>query len=207
MSSTLPADRPLPLCHSSPPFLPLPKEVLAVKPISWAFLPTLLPLRFASSRRLPLLAVALWLTLAGCGLPLIHGTKLPATRENQEVYAVVLRYKEAMSKANWSDLLQIVSPRFHETRGTPDPSDDYGFDELRERMNHANLKKVQIVRYSLDVEKIEYPNPQEAHVYVTTRFTYRYPQSSERTGLDTGPDRHLLVFENHRGRWMILRGI
>lgn len=160
----------------------------------------------------PIRRAFLWLgfsslVLAGCGLPFIQGTKLPATRENQQVYAVVLRYKEAMSKANWADLLQMVSPRFHETRGTPDPADDYGFDSLQEKLTHPDLKKVRVIRYTLDVEKIEYPKPEEALVYVSTRFTYRYPKSSDRVGLDTGPDRHVIVFEFYRGRWMILRGI
>ncbi len=145
--------------------------------------------------------------LTGCGPGYIQNTKIPATARNKAVYAVLQAYHDAITKGQWSRLLKLVSPRFHETRGTSDPSDDYGYEELRKKLLSPDFQKVKVLRYTFKVEKIDYPKKDEAHVYLRIWHSFRYPRGSYRPGFDAGSLRHILILERTNGQWLIRRGI
>ena len=157
-------------------------------------------------RNLWLLCCLFLFPLVGCGAKTIPGTTLPNTKKNREIYQVVEQYRQAMESRNWKKLLTIVSPRYHETAGTPDTNDDYGYTELRRRLLSQDFKRIRFVRLWLTVEKIAFER-KEAHVYLRSRYSFRYPRGEYRPGWNTGVNDQMLILEYARGQWLIVRGL
>lgn len=97
------------------------------------------------------LAAALGLASAamtGCGPGYLDaGQKIPATDENRQVFEVVKTYHDAVENRDIEALRKLVSVRYHENGGTTDdPSDDYGYDRLIQRLEMLtkNVKRVEL---------------------------------------------------------------
>ena len=152
-------------------------------------------------------ALVVLIMATGCGPGMIKGTKVKATKRNKDVYAFIQKYRQYTTKGQWDRLLSLVSPRFHETRGTADPGDDYGYSELQRSLKSATFRKIKVYRFNFSVDKIDYPRPGEAKVYLRTWYTHRYPRGKYHPGFDTGPLRTVLVLEYSGRGWLIRRGI
>lgn len=86
--------------------------------------------------------------LLGCGPGYLDaGQKIPATDENRQVFEVVKTYHDAVENRDLEALRKLVSVRYHENGGTTDdPSDDYGYDRLVQRLEMLtkNVKRVEL---------------------------------------------------------------
>lgn|GEM_PF-2266562 len=151
-------------------------------------------------------AGTLWF-LTGCTPSMIKGTEIPATQDNQDVHSVLMDYQEAFQKKKWSSLLRLISPRYHETKGTADPDDDYGYDYVKKKLLSPSFQALKVYAFYIRVEKITYPTPNEAQVILLTRAVYQYPRGQYNAGWDRDVNRHIMRLERYRGRWMIVRGL
>lgn len=149
-----------------------------------------------------LAASAFTLLLSGCGPRYIKGTKVVYSDKNKAVVDVINQYAYLFRMKQWEKLLKLVSPRFVETRGTPDPKDDYGYATLQKKMLSPEMRQMRIIRFKIHIDKIEYPSPKEAHVYIRNAYTFLYPRGKYRPGLNTGVIRQKMVLEFDRGRWL-----
>jgi hypothetical protein len=61
---------------------------------------------------------------AGCKTSLLPGTEIPETRDTRAVYDVLLAYRAALEKRDPNAVLALVSPRYFDNGGTPEPGDD-----------------------------------------------------------------------------------
>ncbi len=145
------------------------------------------------------------LLLQNCQTPYIKGTKVPDTPKNREVYATIAAYKKAILAGRWTDLIKLVSPNFRETRGTPEKDDDYGYSQLKKYLQWLSHQNVRVINFSLKIEKIEFPKPDLAQVYVVKRYTMVYPRGKNRPAFDTGTILHRMVLEKRNGRWLFVR--
>lgn len=159
------------------------------------------------SRLLAWLAPLAFFFLAGCAPAYIKGTELPSTPNNQAVYDVLMEYQEAFQKRKWRSLLRLISPRYHETKGTSDPDDDYGYEYVKKKLMSPSFRALKVYAFYVRIEKITYPTPTEARVTLMTRAVYHYPRGRFNTGWDRDVSRHIMRLELHRGRWMIVRGL
>src|SRR5688572_23263364 len=87
-----------------------------------------------------------FLGLTACIHGYIPGTRIRNSRANREVVEVVNKLRDALQRRDADTILSLVSPSYFETNGTADPRDDYGYEELRDR----------ILRESLDATKEMY---------------------------------------------------
>ncbi len=92
------------------------------------------------------------LTLAlvpACGhMRYIAGTTIPATETNQEIINTIEQYRMLLMEKNVDGLILLASNKYFEDGGTPDPSDDYGYDGLQKILN-SRLQRVQSIRYDI----------------------------------------------------------
>lgn len=146
-----------------------------------------------------------WL-LMGCQPMMIKGTQVPDNAKNRAIHNTIQTYERIVAAGKWHELIRVVSKNFHETRGTPDSNnDDYGYDQLRDKLAAFARTKVRVLRFEIQIEKIEYPKPTEAHVYVEKRFAFLYPRGKYRPGFDTGSLAQMMVLEYDQGRWLFKR--
>ena len=153
------------------------------------------------------LATLLFFSLLGCSPPVIKGTDLPDTKYNKEIYNVIMDYQQAFQKGQWNSLLKLISPRYLETKGTPDPDDDYGYEALKAKILSKEFQQIKVYRFYVRVEKIEYPTANEAIATLITRTVYQYPRGQYQPGWDRGISKHRMRLEYYQGRWLITRGL
>jgi hypothetical protein len=93
--------------------------------------------------------------LTGCGPGYLDaGQKIPATDENRQVFEVVKTYHDAVENRDIEALRKLISTRYHENGGTTDdPSDDYGYDRLVQRLDMLtkNVKRVELKIRLVDI--------------------------------------------------------
>ena len=146
------------------------------------------------------------MSVMGCQPQIIKGTKVRATRENLAVVRVVRQYERLVSAGKWKDLITLVSRRFRETRGTPDnANDDYDYKGLREKLVGYSKVKVRVLKFDIEVEKIEFDNPKRAKVYVYKKYAFLFPRGKYKPGFATGSIPQMMILEYQQGRWLFVR--
>ena len=110
-------------------------------------------------RRAIIAAIGLTLTVglfAGCQVAHLPNTKIAATDDTRAVYTVVMAYQAAMEARDPDTLMSLVSSSYYENRGTTETDqDDYGYDELRERVSQQLSANIIAVRYQILLTSIE----------------------------------------------------
>jgi ketosteroid isomerase-like protein len=155
-------------------------------------------------RALPPAVPALAALALACSPRLIPGTGLPDSADNRAVYAVVQAYRAAVERRDAPGVLALVSPRYFDDAGTPDPSDDLDYAGLS-RALPADLARVSGLRVEMGVTRIEVRGD-EADAYV--RFDARYriqTRAGEIAKAQADVSRITLVRE--KGGWLIRSGL
>lgn len=155
-------------------------------------------------RFLPIFAVLLLTVACGPGY-LDAGQKVPATDENKAVFEVLKSYHEAVENRDLDALKNLISLQFHENGGTTDdPTDDYGYDKLLQRMPmlRDNVKKLHL-KLQLRAIDIQGDDAEaEVHFVGTALLT--------EGGVDnyrTFDDINRLKLKREDGQWKIIGGL
>lgn len=154
--------------------------------------------------------MALGLTLlamggTSCAHATIAGTQVQDTAANRQVYATLMQAREALERRDAEALLALISPRYFEDNGTPDPHDDYGYLELREKLVGQALKTAQDVSVSMQVYDIAVDGD---HAWADLRYTSRVRLELPGGRLwDSHRDFDRIEFVRENGRWCIVRGL
>ncbi len=84
------------------------------------------------------------LFMSGCKPKLISNSSVKDTKDNRAVAAFMDTYRSAVVARSVPDIMNLVSPDFHETNGTPDASDDYSYDQLQQKLEKtfARVKEI-----------------------------------------------------------------
>jgi hypothetical protein len=114
-------------------------------------------------------ALLLFLVATGCKPDLIPDTNVEDTSDNREVVNLVRTYKAALETGNVDQVMALVSRDYFEDNGTPTQEDDYGFEQLADRMNRT-FSKVRAIRLKIHVQHIAY---QDNLITVDYRYQQR----------------------------------
>jgi ketosteroid isomerase-like protein len=151
-----------------------------------------------------LLCLVVPMMMLGCAHSKIPNTQIADTEENREIVGLVGDYTSAMENLDADAVLSLVSPRYFEDNGNSDKSDDYDFRELKEKLadEFKRTKKIQLEM------KINEVLVEEKNAYAYIYYTYR-SQTKFATGTkwNTDSDHSRIVFERHKGRWLMVSGI
>lgn len=144
--------------------------------------------------------------LASCGPKYIKDTQVPDTPENRVIADLVERYRRALEQRDVGALKEIVSRRYFSNAGTTaDPSDDYGYEQLEEKVLPALSDNVKQVQYHIQLRRIDVGAER-----ATADFEFYYKVFY----VDGGKDRWIaktdfnrLEFAKEDGVWRIVSGL
>ena len=162
------------------------------------------PCEYGPPMTLRRLAALASLSLAACAPTLIPGTGVENTQENQEVYAVIRSYAEAMQKKDAAAVLNLVSPDYYDGAGTPLPDDDIDRAGLEKNLA-ADFAKVDTYRLEVSIRKIEVKGAEAtADLVYDNYFRVMTPAG----GIPKREsDLHRMWFKKVNKRWFIVSGI
>ena len=109
-------------------------------------------------------------------------------------------------RRNVEGIVALCSPKYYEDNGNGDPSDDYGYVDLRTRVLPETFERLKEVRLEIEVKDIRV-DKKKAHADL--RFIYQAKMalpSGEKWHADTELNRVELEQEDD-GAWKIIRGL
>ena len=153
-----------------------------------------------------MLLLTLLASLAACGPGYLDAAqKVPATPPNKEIFEVLKAYHQAIEERDIEALKMIISPQFASNGGTTDdPTDDYGYDKLIQRLTmlRDNVKKLHLQLQLREIEVKGDDAAAEVHFVGTALLT--------EGGVDnyrTWDDINRLKFKREDGAWHIIGGL
>ncbi len=165
------------------------------------------------SRLLPLAAVAL---ATGCAARAsnIPGTKIANDKVNRDVIETVESYRIAVEKADAESLFLMASDRYFEDSGTPQGSDDYGYDGLKDVLV-GRFMMARDIRYAMRYVSVKRtcaegePTPGcRAHVEVMVDASFTIVDARGKDRRTDKRDQNELVLEYASdGKWKFLSGM
>jgi ketosteroid isomerase-like protein len=155
------------------------------------------------SRTTLALAVAALLA-AACGSRRIPGTDIKDTTDTRAVYALIDQYRAATERRDAPAVLALVSKKYFDDAGTPDPSDDVDYGLLKTRLGD-DLAKVTALRLEISVKQVEVENDRAA-AYVYYDEHYRIATRGGEIAKNAS-DPHRMVFLREEGTWKIAGGL
>jgi len=140
-----------------------------------------------------------------CAHTYIAGTDVPDTDDNRAIMEVLLSYKKALEARDVNGILGLISKKYFEDNGTPDQSDDYGYEQLSTKILPEALAATKEMYADFQVHVVEVDGD-KAHADI------RY-DSRARLDLPSGAlwDSHRefnrVEFEREGGKWVIVSGL
>jgi hypothetical protein len=150
-------------------------------------------------------ALGLWLLSSACAtINVIPGTKVPDTKPNREVLEVCERYRHALEDRDAATLLAMAHPNYYEDSGTPNGSDDYGYDGLRDVLQ-KRLGALKTVRYNIEYRAIAITGH---HANVDIRYDASFQLATEMGDRwERKQNDKRIELENDGKRWLIIAGM
>jgi hypothetical protein len=153
----------------------------------------------------PALPVALvLLALVACSPKRIPGTEIEDTDENRAVVAAIDAYRRAAERRDAGAVLAMVSPKYFDDAGTPDPGDDMTYDQLR-RSIAEDYRRISVMRLDIGVKRIEVKDDRAfAYVYYDQRYRIRTAAGEVPK---QASDIHRMQLVREDGAWKFLSGL
>lgn len=153
-----------------------------------------------------LLGLSIGVVLTACGPGYLDvDKKVLATEPNRQVFDVLKTYHNAMENKDMEVVKNLVSVNYHENGGTTDdPSDDYGYDKLMQRLQmlRDNVKKVQL--------RIKLRDIAVMGDHATVQFDYLGRVLLSEGGVDrykTFEEPKEMELQREGGHWKIIAGL
>ena len=146
------------------------------------------------------------LLLSGaCAHSNIPGTQVRDTEQNREIYTILVKIRVALEERDASTLLSLVSPRYFEDFGTPDPRDDFGYVELKEKLLKDTMDTTKEMHVSIELHEIAIEGE---YAYADVRYDSRARLELPAGRLwDTHTDFDRLRFHREDNAWKIISGL
>jgi ketosteroid isomerase-like protein len=152
----------------------------------------------------PLASLLALLALIACSPKRIPGTDIQDNRDTRAVVAAIDAYRQAAERRDANAVLALVSPKYFDDAGTPDPGDDVDYGQLRTRLTE-DYGKITALRLDIGVKKIEVDGDRAAaYVFYDERYRIR-TRSGEVAKQANDIHRMHLVREN--GNWRFVSGL
>lgn len=104
--------------------------------------------------RLLAAAAVVAVSLAACGTKRIPGTEIPDNDDTRAIVSVIDQYRSAAERRDAEGVLSLVSTKYFDDAGTPDPADDQDYQQLQRRLPD-DYAKLASVRLGMGVKKID----------------------------------------------------
>ncbi len=122
---------------------------------------------------LAIACLAAALAAAGCSPKRMPGTNIDDTPDTRAIVGTIDAYRQAAERRDADAVLSLVSKKYYDDAGTPDPSDDIDYDQLQRRLV-ADYAKLAAVRLEINVNRIDVSDDRaSAYVFYDARYRIR----------------------------------
>ncbi len=143
--------------------------------------------------------------LVGCAHGYIAGTQVRNTPDNREILAVLDKAFTAMRARDADALLALISKRYFEDNGTADQSDDYGYQELKDKVLPESMRLAKEFQIDAEVQAVEVEgNVAYADLRYTSRVQLALPSG---TKWHSTKEFDRVEFVREDGAWRIISGL
>ena len=140
-----------------------------------------------------------------CAHSMIAGTQVPDTSENREIFEVLIKYKTALEARDAQGIIALVSTKYFEDNGTPDQSDDYGYEQLANKILPEALAATKEMYADFQVNEVAVEgNKARADIRYDSRARLDLPSG---TLWDSHREFNRVEFERENGKWMVVSGL
>ena len=141
----------------------------------------------------------------GCAHTYLPGTQILDQPDTRAVFDLVLKIREAFEQKSVDTLLAMISTTYFEDNGTPDPHDDYGYTELKEKLLTESMALAKEVYLSFEVHDVMVDGDRAyADVRYATRTRLDFPSGRL---WDTHRDFNRINFAREAGVWKVIGGL
>jgi len=144
------------------------------------------------------------LALAACAGRRIPGTDIKDNADTRAVVAAIDAYRQAAERRDAGAVLALVSPKYFDDAGTPDPGDDVDYAQLKKRLTD-DYQKVTAIRLEMGVKKIEVEGDRAA-AYVFYDEHYRITTKAGEIAKQAS-DQHRMQLVRESGAWKFVSGL
>jgi ketosteroid isomerase-like protein len=150
------------------------------------------------------LACLLALAAVACGPRRIPGTEVRDTADTRAVVAVIDAYRKAAERRDAPAVVALVSTRYFDDAGTPDPGDDVDYELLRKRIAE-DYGRVNALRLDIGVKAVEV----EGDTAYADVFYDQHYRIQTRAGevAKAASDVHRMRFVREAGAWRFASGL
>ena len=143
-------------------------------------------------------------TATGCGVRRIPGTEIPDNPDTRTIVGIIDAYRRAAERLDSAAVLALVSQKYFDDAGTPDPSDDIDYQQLQKRIAD-DFKNVSALRLDIAVKNVTVDG-NEAAAYVFYDEYYRIATKAGEVAKKAN-DTHRMRFLRENGSWRFVSGL
>jgi hypothetical protein len=144
------------------------------------------------------------LMLVGCGAKRIAGTDILDTSDTRAVLAVIGEYQKAAEKRDAQAVLALVSTRYFDQSGTPDPADDMDYTLLAKTLPD-DYQKLTAVKLDMQVRQVVVEGDRAAAELLYDGY-FRVSTARGEVPKRTN-DIQQMLFVREGGTWKIISGL
>ena len=143
--------------------------------------------------------------MCACAHRTIPGTSVRDTKANRDVLKIVAELREGLQRRDVKAVLALVSPEFYEDMGTPDPKDDYGYTELKDKILPNTMALTHELYVAFDANDVFIEgNKAHADVRYFSRVRLKLPSGSQ---WDTHKEFNRISMVREGNAWKIISGL
>lgn len=156
--------------------------------------------------RLPVIAGLLLAvsTVVGCAGRRIPGTDIPDNADTRAIVTVIDAYRRAAEHRDADGVLALVSQKYFDDAGTPDPADDIDYQQLKKRIGD-DFKNVAALRLDIAVKTVNVDGNQAAAVVYYDEH-YRIATRAGEVAKQAN-DTHRMRFTREGEAWRFVSGL
>ena len=155
-------------------------------------------------RLLPLAALLAVLALSGCAARRIPGSDIKDTPDTRAIIAALEAYRHAAERRDAGAVLALVSQKYFDEAGTPDPADDIDYEQLKKRISD-DFQKVTALRLDIALKKVDIEGD-KATAYVFYDEHYRTATKVGEVAKQAS-DSHRMQFVREGSTWHFVSGL
>jgi hypothetical protein len=138
--------------------------------------------------------------------PMIKGTMIPDTAENNAILQVVETYRQRMLEKDVDGLLLLASKSYSEDSATPNADDDYDYDHLSTVLRKS-MTRLKSLHYEIHYKKLRYIDKDTVEVEVVRSGAFELAAESGNRYKRVS-DYHRFVLErSDKGKWQFIKGL
>lgn len=147
------------------------------------------------------------LTLCACGANYIVNTEVEDTPKNRVIADLVDRYRIAVERRDVDGLMELVSRRYFSNAGTTsDSTDDYGYEQMEERVFPLLRNEIKSVQFSIFLRKVDFQGEDRAIAEMEYTYKFSYIEEGKERWFAKN-DFSRLEFTREDGVWRIIGGL